>query len=120
MSELKRILMFLLLVTCQVILEKKSFYLIKIHINTCICLCGLLPSSREEQPPERKRAGFEHITHRRGVRLPVKHGTRKPAPYGPETDPSCSPVILADRPPTNKAPKDGVAHRYAKAGCAVD
>lgn len=45
MSELKRILMFLLLVTCQVILEKKSFYLIKIHINTCICLCGLLHSS---------------------------------------------------------------------------
>lgn len=55
MSELKRILMFLLLVTCQVILEKRSILsrYTEIHVYAYV---GFY-TAQEEQPPERTAGG---------------------------------------------------------------
>lgn len=54
---------------------------------------------------EKRAEAFEHITHRRAVRLPVKHGTRKPAPLtGQRRIPaalqlSSQTVLLQTKPP---------------------
>lgn len=78
MSELKRILIFLLLVTCQVILEKKIFQSYQdTHKYIYIPMWASTQLSKTTNQKEKWAEGSEQMTHG-GVRLLVKHRKRNP------------------------------------------